>query len=131
VVYNSIKNQLGIQCDAASRRIEEVMKKSIVVVGPAIAIWACIALFGLLRDNPFQVATEAAAARAQWPLSEVRFERGRYLFLGVMSTVEAEVTPVHGEGEERARIKLTHVPLRGWQVTEFELARSPRATEGG
>jgi hypothetical protein len=86
-----------------------------------LAAWSGLAMAGLLRNNPFRVATEMAAARGDWPLEQVRFDRGRYRFLGVFSTVEAHVTAATAETERSARIRLTHVPLRGWATTEFEV----------
>jgi hypothetical protein len=61
-------------------------------------------------------------------LDQVRFDRGRYRFLGVFSTVEAHVTASTAETVTAARIKLTHVPLRGWEATEFEVLPLSRAS---
>jgi hypothetical protein len=91
-----------------------------------LGAWSSMALVGLFRSNPFRVATETAAVRGDWPLEQVRFDRGQYWFLGVFSTVEAHVTASTAGTETAARIRLTHVPLRGWATTEFEVLPLPR-----
>lgn len=91
-----------------------------------LVAWSCLALVGLLRSNAFQVATQTAATLGDWPLEQVRFDRGQYRFLGLFSTVEAHVTASTPGTETAARITLTHVPLRGWATTEFQILPLPR-----
>ena len=67
------------------------------------------------------VATTTAAAHGGWAVEEVRFDRGQYWFLGLFSTVEAYVTASTATSQTGARIRLTHVPFRGWETTAFEV----------
>ena len=94
-----------------------IVLTALVILGA----WSSLALVGLFHSNPFRVATETAADRGGWPLEQVRFDRGQYRFLGVFSTVEAHVTASTAGTETEARIRLTHVPFRGWATTEFEV----------
>lgn len=86
-----------------------------------LAAWSALALIGLLRENPFRVATHTAAEVGGWSPEQVRFERGTFWFLGVCSTSRAHVAVTTAEGERQAEIELRHVPFAGWTVKRFEV----------
>lgn len=85
------------------------------------AAWSALALFGLLHQNPFRVATEMATAEGGWSSEQVRFEQGSYRFLFVFSRASAQVAVTTDAGEIPAEIKLLHVPFAGWSVQTFEV----------
>lgn len=85
------------------------------------AAWSALALFGLLHQNPFRVATEMATAEGGWSPDQVRFEQGSYRFLFVCSRASARVAVTTDAGEMPAEIKLLHVPFVGWSVRTFEV----------
>lgn len=87
----------------------------------AFGAWSALALFGLLRQNPFGVAKETATAKGGWSSEQVRFERGSYRFLFVCSLASARVAVTTDAGETPAEIKLLHVPFAGWSVQSFEI----------
>ena len=92
----------------------------VLVLFLVFAAWSTVALFGLLRQNPFRVATEMATAKGGWSPEQVRFERGSYRFLFVCSLASARVAVTTDAGETPAEIKLLHVPFAGWSVQSFE-----------
>ena len=123
VTFEDAGPSLVLPCGRTNMRgVMKIPSRGILFAALVIpGAWSSLALVGLFRSNPFRVATETAAVRGDWPLEQVRFDRGQYRFLGVFSTVEAHVTASTAETETAARIRLTHVPLRGWATTEFEV----------
>lgn len=103
----------------------------VLVLFSVFATWSALALIGLLRQNPFRVATEMATAAGGWSSEQVRFEQGSYLFLFVCSRASARVAVTTDAGEMPAEIKLLHVPFAGWSVQSFEIGDPlPQQAEG-
>lgn len=93
----------------------------VLVLFLVFATWSALALFGLLRQNPFRVATSIATTQGGWSPEQVRFERGSYRFLFVCSLARARVAVTTDAGEIPAEIRLLHVPFAGWSVQSFEI----------
>lgn len=97
------------------------ISRPVLVVVLVSAAWAALALFGLLRQNPFGLATEMATAAGGWSPEQVRFERGSYRFFFVCSLAQARVAVTTDAGEVPAEIRILHVPFAGWSVRAFEV----------
>ncbi len=107
-------------------RVSRVRSLALVFAGVLIA-WSALALFGLVAENPFRVATDAAATAGGWSADPVRFDRGSYRFRFVDSVSAAEVIASTEAGEVVAHVELIHVPLEGWSVRRFEASPPRRA----
>jgi hypothetical protein len=99
------------------------ISRSVLVILLVFAVWAALALFGLLRQNPFGVAAEMATAAGGWSPEQVRFERGSYRFFFVCSLAQAQVSVTTDAGDIPAEIRLLHVPFAGWSVQAFEVGK--------
>jgi hypothetical protein len=100
----------------------------VLVLCLVLAAWSALALFGLLRQNPFGVATEMARVAGGWSPEQVCFERGSHRFLFVCTLSTARIAVTTGAGETPVEIKLLHVPFAGWSVRTFEVGE-PRRLE--
>lgn len=96
-----------------------------VVVAPLV-IWAGLALFGLLHDNPFQVAVDQIATTGHWEPQQVLFKEGSYQWFVLGSAVQAEARVVAGDSVRTAHIQMRHVPFLGWSVKSFEVVPQAR-----
>jgi hypothetical protein len=111
--------------DETNRSSHHATQDQSVVLGLFLvfAAWSAFALFGLFRQNPFQVATETAAVIGGWSPEQVRFERGSYHFLFVCSVASARVAVTTDAGEVPTEVKLLHVPFAGWSVRTFVVGK--------
>jgi hypothetical protein len=99
-----------------------ITRRSLIIgIIVVLIVWPGTVVLGALAQNPFKVATEAAAATANWPLRDVRFRNGSYTALPFVFLTRAEVAVLYDDSERRAVIEVFHVPLLDyWSVRRFE-----------
>lgn len=97
-----------------------VSRRVAFVVCCALCAWSLLAVAGLLRENPFRVATDAAVEIGGWSSDQVRFDRGSYGYRFLYSVSAADLAVTTPSGDFCAHVELVHVPFLGWSVRRFD-----------